>query len=353
MIGKIMKGTIRLENIFYTYIYLDTRKPGLHKYGEYSFNYEPIYVGKGKNDRWKNHLNYYRNWLGYKIRHIRECGLEPKVEFIVENLDEQSALNLEIELITLIGRRDLGNGPLVNFTEGGEGVSGYMYTVKQKKDVSERLKRYNPMKNPNVAKKVSESLRGKPHTEERKQNQSNSHKGQIPWNKGLKMPEFSKRRRGSNSPNYGKHFSEETRKKMSESNKGLIPWNKGLKLPELSKKMQGMNRSEESKKKQSESMIREKNHFYGKHHNNESKKKQSESMKKLWGNPEYREKIKDNKKKHSERMLGMNNPMYGKHHTELIKKKLSDVSKKLWADPEYRKKVKETRKRNRELRENK
>jgi hypothetical protein len=41
---------------------------------------------------------------------------------------------------------------------------------------------------------------------------SEGHKGQIPWNKGLKDI-----------------YLEETKQKMSEGHKGQIPWNKGLK----------------------------------------------------------------------------------------------------------------------------
>jgi len=33
-------------NKYYVYVYLDSRKPGKYKYGEYEFDYEPFYVGK-------------------------------------------------------------------------------------------------------------------------------------------------------------------------------------------------------------------------------------------------------------------------------------------------------------------
>lgn len=36
---------------YYVYCYLDPRKEGVYVFGEYQFDYEPIYVGKGKGQR--------------------------------------------------------------------------------------------------------------------------------------------------------------------------------------------------------------------------------------------------------------------------------------------------------------
>ena len=44
-------------NIFYTYVYLDPRKPGCYECGEYKFDYEPFYVGKGHDIQYLSHLN--------------------------------------------------------------------------------------------------------------------------------------------------------------------------------------------------------------------------------------------------------------------------------------------------------
>ncbi len=38
---------------FYTYVYLDPRKPGKFVFGKYEFEYEPFYVGKGSGRRCK------------------------------------------------------------------------------------------------------------------------------------------------------------------------------------------------------------------------------------------------------------------------------------------------------------
>ena len=41
---------------FYNYVYLDPRKPGKYTYSTMSFLFEPIYVGKGTKNRYKQHL---------------------------------------------------------------------------------------------------------------------------------------------------------------------------------------------------------------------------------------------------------------------------------------------------------
>jgi hypothetical protein len=57
---------------------------------------------------------------------IRDIGFERGVEIIVvdDNLTEWEAFQKESRLIEEIGRLDLGTGPLLNKTFGGEGISG-------------------------------------------------------------------------------------------------------------------------------------------------------------------------------------------------------------------------------------
>lgn len=79
--------------------------------------------------------------------------------------------------------------PKFNFTNGGEGLSGFKHSKKSKEKMS------------------------------------NAHKGLIPWNKGKTLSKEHKRKisqnhhdvKGKNNPNYGKTISEETRIKISNT----------------------------------------------------------------------------------------------------------------------------------------
>jgi len=122
---------------FYTYVYLDPRKPGRFDYDEFHFDFEPFYVGKGKGNQWLLHLQAAKNkfYKGYrinKIRKIQSLDLEPKIIKYEENLTEQEAFSLEKKLIKAIGRFDLGQGPLTNLTDGGEGISNPSRETRQK-----------------------------------------------------------------------------------------------------------------------------------------------------------------------------------------------------------------------------
>lgn len=133
--------------MYYVYALLDTRKPGPFRYGKWKFDYEPFYVGKGKDLRAFKHLNQTPNTCSnlHKLRKIakiqRETGAEPMVVLKRKNLSEAEALILEVQLITLIGRSDRKSGPLTNLTDGGEGTSNRSYSKETRKKLSESNKR--------------------------------------------------------------------------------------------------------------------------------------------------------------------------------------------------------------------
>lgn len=104
----------------YLYIYLDPRKPGRFTYGNLiTFFAEPIYVGKGKNDRAYSHLREV-NWnkstnniKSNKIKSIIRSGIIPEI-WILEQGPEQHILSQEETFINAIGRVIDDAGPLTN-----------------------------------------------------------------------------------------------------------------------------------------------------------------------------------------------------------------------------------------------
>jgi hypothetical protein len=127
-----------MNNEYYVYVYCDPTKPGIFTYGEFKFNFEPFYIGKGKNNRKNYHikessLNKDGNKL--KTNKIKKIG-SPIVEIVRDNLTDYDSLNLEIELISLIGRRETNEGPLTNLTAGGEGSSGRIVSEATRQKIS-------------------------------------------------------------------------------------------------------------------------------------------------------------------------------------------------------------------------
>lgn len=107
---------------FYLYIYLDPRKPGVYEYANLvTFFYEPIYVGKGKNDRYLSHIREVnhkkkstRNSIkNNKIKKIIESGQLPITQ-ILEYNTESDILDIETTYILKIGRLIDKTGPLTN-----------------------------------------------------------------------------------------------------------------------------------------------------------------------------------------------------------------------------------------------
>lgn len=124
------------DPVFYVYVYLDPRKPGNYVYGEYEFDYEPFYIGKGCNGRAYIHLkgNGYNKFFDRKIKKIqRVCKCDPIIIKYKEILMEQSSLDLEIKMIATIGRHDLKLGPLCNLTDGGDGFYNLSEDVEKKR----------------------------------------------------------------------------------------------------------------------------------------------------------------------------------------------------------------------------
>jgi hypothetical protein len=149
---------------FYVYVYLDPRKPGNFKYEEYLFDFEPFYIGKGKEDRDEYHLKRKSKKGKHpfldKIRKIKESDKLPLIKRIIENVDEKESFKLETDIIKIIGRKDLGKGPLLNLKDGGIGGDTFSFLpLKRKKEILEKRSIGNIGKN--KGKKLSEETKEK------------------------------------------------------------------------------------------------------------------------------------------------------------------------------------------------
>ena len=127
--------------MYYIYIYLDPLKPGNYNYENLSFNYEPFYVGRGKNYRFKIHIQNHnlknKSLKNSKILEIKNNGLEPIIDLYLTGLTFNDSLKIEREFISKIGRQIKNEGPLTNLTTGGQGVAG----LKLSKDSIEKMKK--------------------------------------------------------------------------------------------------------------------------------------------------------------------------------------------------------------------
>jgi len=138
-----------MNDNFYIYVYLDPRKPGKYVYENYVFDYEPFYIGMGKNNRWRQHLSearYHRDSNKHKCRIIRKIetilNTEPIIVKLKENINIKEAKKMEILLINKIGRYDKNCGPLTNHTDGGDlnnGFEGHKHTEESKNQTRDKL----------------------------------------------------------------------------------------------------------------------------------------------------------------------------------------------------------------------
>jgi len=237
------------------------------------------YVGQG---------NYRRPYRSHPYRgHKENLCIKPtdknQIVIIKKNLTEQEAKDLEIELIAKHGRLDLGEGYLLNKTDGGEGINGYIFSEETKRKMSEANKGRN---NPNFGKplseetkiKISEARKGKPLSEETKIKISEARKGK---------PLSEEHRRKLSEAHKGKTRSEETKRKISEAHKGKkISEASKIKLSEA---LKGKLLSEEHRRKMSEA-------HKGKILSDETRKKISEANKGKIYSEETRRKMSESNK---------------------------------------------------------
>jgi len=163
-------------------IYSTTKHPsGFYVYAYIrKSNGQPYYIGKGTKARLiaKHKINIPKD-------HRYIIVLE-------ENLTEIGAVALERRYIKWYGRKDNGTGILRNMTDGGEGVSGIIYSKERNDRIRQKLtnrvvseKSKTRMSISQTGKHSGEKNRmfGKQHTEKVKKEHSERMKGND-WNVG-------------------------------------------------------------------------------------------------------------------------------------------------------------------------
>src|SRR5690606_1472390 len=139
-----------------------TLKPGKYKFGQYEFDFEPFYIGKGTDKRYISHLlnedpiNKEKNKI---IIELKNKGIIPDIKIIKENLSNDQAYQLENNLINIIGRKDLGIGPLTNLTSGTNYKLEDISKIKfENLDYQKNKRILNVLNNSKTIKEASQKL---------------------------------------------------------------------------------------------------------------------------------------------------------------------------------------------------
>lgn len=138
-------------------------------YAHYRNDGSVFYIGKGHRKRAWSKTGRSIFWH----RTVNKYGLSIKIW--ASDLDEITAFNLEKEWISVYGRKDIGNGNLVNLTDGGEGSSGTLVSEETRNLLNKNLKR-RLAENPESFKAFFESAKGNKHNLGRKQSEATINK---------------------------------------------------------------------------------------------------------------------------------------------------------------------------------
>lgn len=181
---------------------------------------EPRYVGKGIGRRYQPKRRMRRRLNPLLRRFLDKHNGEVPVVIVRQDLTDEEASSIEIALIKTIGRRDLKTGPLLNMTDGGDGVGDYWKMPENKERItayrrsrSDEFKKAaeDQWKDPEVRSKMISGL---------KASMTPEHRADISnWMKRAHTPE----RRAEVSKKMKEGWTPEKRAALAERNRHMDP----------------------------------------------------------------------------------------------------------------------------------
>lgn len=231
-------------------------------YGLFRPNGQICYIGKGRKNRPSQH---FKNPKKHKNKHlgsiIANAGGALEIQWFVFGVSETEALATEISLIAKIGRGN--SGPLVNLTDGGDGVCGLKHSAetktvlanlaKGKKYSSETIAKRTaktrgqkmPPRSDDWKKKRSALMSGRKQSEETKAKIAAALAGrkfsQEAKNKigdALRgRTHTAQARANMSAAHLGHRISDETKAKMSAARKGENHWRAKKRAAECQKQL--------------------------------------------------------------------------------------------------------------------
>jgi hypothetical protein len=168
---------------------------GKNQYYIYSYlreDYSPYYIGKGSGKRAYN--------KGPK--EVKPPRDKSRIRILKADLTEEEAFLLEKLYILMFGRIDSGTGILRNRSDGGDGSSGYIVSLEERKKRSERMKGvtrprwiYDKIAASNTGKKASVETRSKMSAAKKGRSCTEEHKRKVSEaKKGFKHTDEAKRK---------------------------------------------------------------------------------------------------------------------------------------------------------------
>lgn len=192
------------------------------------WNGEPCYVGKGSGNRIAAHAQYGpRHPNEHLARILVKAGGSIPAVILHAGLTEDQALSYEVALIAAIGRESAG-GPLVNMTDGGEGVSGATWKATSSQIEKSRQAKLGKPRDAMTRAKLSAANMGKTLSEESRHKLSESLKASPKAarhivdlaNSSRGKPLSNEHREKLRQANIGIPFSDERRKAISDAQRG-------------------------------------------------------------------------------------------------------------------------------------